>query len=202
MSGVEVAGELATEHPSCKVTIVHSGAHLCDAGKAMHESVMSGLRSLPGKVEVITGDKLQAEETLALSPRTFTTNAGIAIAGVDMVVCAAGIFPNTSFIDRARLDSKGFIVVDSTLQAPALTSPNCPVFAIGDVAHCGWGRVKNAQNMGQACVKNLKNLIAGKPLGKVYNTEGGKNIPFSPLSVASRYRCLLCDQRHAAFVGV
>ena len=37
--------------------------------------------------------------------------------------------------------------------------------------------MKNAQNMGQACVKNLKNLIAGKPLGKVYNTEGGKNIP-------------------------
>ena len=34
-AGVEVAGELATEHPSCKVTIVHSGPHLCDSGKAM-----------------------------------------------------------------------------------------------------------------------------------------------------------------------
>jgi len=177
VSGVEIAGEFATEHPSCKVTIVNSGPHLCGAGKAMHESVMSGLRSLPGKVEVITGDKVQAEEALALSPRTFTTNAGTAIAGVDMVVCAAGIFPNTSFIHRTRLDPKGFIVVDSTLQAPALTSHNCPVFAIGDVAHCGWGRLRNAQDMGKACVKNLKNLIAGKPLGKVYDTEGGKNWP-------------------------
>ena len=176
---MEVAGELATEHPTCKVTIVHSGTHLCDAGKKMHESLMSGLASLPGKVEVITGDKVQAEEALSFEggPKNFITTGGIHVAGVDMVMCAAGVVPNTAFIDRSRLDSKGCIVVDSTLQATSLTSPGCPVFALGDVSHCGWGRLMNAEAMAKALVKNLRNVLASKPLTRIYNTEGGKTQP-------------------------
>ena len=123
VTGVEVAGELATEHPNCKVTIVHSGNFLCDAGGKMHASILAGLSSLPGKVEVITADKVQAEETLASvhGPQTLITAGGIPIVNVDMVVSAAGVYPNTAFIQRNSLDSKGYIVMDSTLQAPALT---------------------------------------------------------------------------------
>lgn len=152
---------------------------MCDAGKKMHESLMSGLASLPGKVEVITGDKVQAEEALSFEggPKNFITTGGIHVAGVDMVMCAAGVVPNTAFIDRSRLDSKGYIVVDSTLQATSLTSPGCPVFALGDVSHCGWGRLMNAEAMAKALVKNLRNVLASKPLTRIYNTEGGKTQP-------------------------
>jgi pyruvate/2-oxoglutarate dehydrogenase complex dihydrolipoamide dehydrogenase (E3) component len=59
VTGVELVAELATEHPGCKVTLVHSGAELCNAGKSWHNSTMSGLTALPGTVEVITGDKVQ-----------------------------------------------------------------------------------------------------------------------------------------------
>jgi NADH dehydrogenase FAD-containing subunit len=59
VTGVELAGELATEHPGCKITLVHSGQDLCSVGKGVHDSVMSGLKALPGTVEVITGDKVE-----------------------------------------------------------------------------------------------------------------------------------------------
>lgn len=59
VTGVELAGELATEHPGCKITLVHSGQELINAGKGVHDSVMSGLKALPGTVEVITGDKVE-----------------------------------------------------------------------------------------------------------------------------------------------
>jgi hypothetical protein len=39
-----VAGELATEHPACKVTIVHSGMHLGEVDKKL-----SCLASVPGE---------------------------------------------------------------------------------------------------------------------------------------------------------
>jgi NADH dehydrogenase FAD-containing subunit len=62
VTGVELVAELATEHPGCKVTLVHSGAELCNAGKGVHDSTMSGLAALPGTVDIITGDKVQVTE--------------------------------------------------------------------------------------------------------------------------------------------
>ena len=44
-----MAGELATEHPACKVTIVHSGMHLGEVDKKFHDKVVSCLASVPGE---------------------------------------------------------------------------------------------------------------------------------------------------------
>jgi NADH dehydrogenase FAD-containing subunit len=171
VTGVEVAGELAMEHPSCKVTLVHSGQYLCNRDKKLHDTTMSGFSGLPGTVEVITQDKVVSEEALSFAdgPRSFRTLNGKEIRDVDMVLVCTGASPNTSFLGVQNLDARGFVVVDNTLQAPALTTEKCPVFAVGDCTHCGYGRYMVALQMAKACTKNLLALAAGKPLTKVYD---------------------------------
>ena len=68
-----------------------------------------------------------------------------------------------------------------TPQAPTLTSGTCPVFAVGDVTHCGYGRIMVADNMAKACVKNVLKVVANKPMTKVYNTT---KKPFLPVLAA------------------
>ena len=65
-----------------------------------------------------------------------------------------------------------------TPQAPTLTSGTCPVFAVGDVTHCGYGRIMVADNMAKACVKNVLKVVASKPMTMVYNTT---KKPFLPV---------------------
>mmetsp|Transcript_69377 Transcript_69377/g.112601 ORF Transcript_69377/g.112601 Transcript_69377/m.112601 type:complete len:400 (-) Transcript_69377:68-1267(-) len=197
VTGVEVAGELATEHPSCKITIVHGGKWLCNVSEKFHKNCISSFDGLPGTVEVLCDDRVDAEEALSFAngPQTYTTQTSKTIANVDMVLKCTGVSPNSSFLDANKLDAKKFIVVDGSLQAPSLTSAKCPVFAVGDVTSVGYGRVMVAEAMGKACAKNLKNLVAGKPLNtKVYNvvkapflpvlisvgrTQGVANVPFN-----------------------
>jgi len=133
VTGVEVAGELATEHSACRVTLVHSRPYLCNEDKKFHDANVWGLESLPGKVDVLVDDSVQAEERLFSAPQTYITKQGKIIADVDMVVVCVLGRPNTHFIRQDLLDEKRQIVIDDTMQAKELTSASCPVFAVGDV---------------------------------------------------------------------
>jgi len=200
-TGVEIAGELATEHASCKVTLVHGGKWLCNVSHKFHKNCVSSFDGLPGTVEVLCEDRVQAEEALSFpdGPRTYTTKNGKTVSNVDMVLMCTGISPNTSFLDASKLNENRYIVVDGTLQAPTLTSAKCPVFAVGDVTIAGHGRVMIAEKMAKACAANIKHLVAGKPLKKVYDvvktpflpamisvgrTQGVANVPFNNKIVA------------------
>ena len=178
-TGVELAGELATEHPTCKVTIVTKGQTLANFDAKGHKAALAGLKTLPGTVQVLTGDSVTAEEALVCSPpKTLVTANGVTLPDVDMVIQCAGVTPNTGFIAADKLNASKFLVVDDTLQVPTLTSAQCPVFAVGDVTHCGWGRFMVAEAMAKACVKNIFNLANGKPFKKVYDTN---KKPFLPV---------------------
>ena len=93
------------------------------------------------------------------------------IADVGLVIYCAGIKPNTDFISKDKLDAGGFIVVDNTLQVPSLTSAACPVFAVGDTTHCGYGRFIVAEKMAKSVVKNIVNLTTNTPPKNVYNLQ-------------------------------
>ena len=183
VTGTEVAGELATEHPTCKVTLIHSGKYLCNETAHFHVNTLWGLTTLPGNVEVLTEDRVEATEALSFpdGPRTFTTKKGATIVDVDMVLMCAGVVPNSSFISAEQCNEKRELVVDETLQVPSLTSAKCCVFAVGDVTHCGWGRAMVADAMAKACVVNILKLAEDKPLTNVYNPE---KKPFLPVLVS------------------
>ena len=182
ITGVELAGELATEHPTCKITLIHSQKYVGNQDEKFHKAALWGFSTLPGKVEVITEDKVEVQEFMDTdSPKTLTTKNGRAITDIDMCVMCTGVSPNTDFLDASKLNERREIVVDDTMQAPALTSAACPIFAVGDVTQCGWGRAMIADKMAKACVANLLNLIAGKPLKNVYETE---KKPFLPVMIS------------------
>jgi len=181
VTGIEVAGELATEHPQGKVTIVHGGKYLGEVDEKFHKKVVSCFESLKGKVDIITEDRLDAEEALSFpeGAKTLKTRSGKAIEAVDMVVHCSGVTPNAGFLDKTHLDERGYIKVDDTLQVPTLTNPTCLVFAAGDVTACGWGRLILSEKMAKACVKNILKIVAGQPVQKVFDATSGKK-PFLP----------------------
>ena len=57
----------ATEHPSCKITIVHGGKWLCNVSEKFHKNCISSFDGLPGTVEVLCDDRVDAEEALSFA---------------------------------------------------------------------------------------------------------------------------------------
>ena len=155
---------------------------MCNEDKKFHDAIVWGLGTLPGKVEIILGDRVDAQEQLCVDvPNTYNTQLGQTISEVDMVVLCAGVRPITAFVKAELLNERGEIVIDNTMQATQLTTEACPVFAVGDVTQCGWGRAMVADAMAKACTTNLLNFCQGKPLVNVCDV--GKK-PFLPVLVS------------------
>lgn len=146
--GLEIAENLHAK--GMKVTVVDFAYQIMPnvldpemAGYVKRHLMKKGINVITGtKVESLLGD---------LQVTSVKTSAGLLQA--DVVVCAAGIRPNTAFLNESGLElTKGCIVVDSKLQT---NIPN--VYAIGDCAM-------------------VTNRITGKPqwsaMGSSANLEG------------------------------
>jgi pyruvate/2-oxoglutarate dehydrogenase complex dihydrolipoamide dehydrogenase (E3) component len=182
LTGVEVAAEIATDFPSIKTTIVHKGDKLLNGSEKFHNRTMKALQSLPGEVAIILNDAVSAQETLGDGgPQTYTTDNGKQIVNVDIVLQCVGVQPNTAFIPSAQLDPRGYIEVDERLLATKLTTPQIPVFAIGDCSNKGGNRALIARDQGAALAKGLKSWARSGNVGVVWKKKDTKAPVFASL---------------------
>eukprot|EP00961_Rhodomonas_salina_P264791 3578997-Rhodomonas_salina.1 len=84
VTGVEVAGEIATEFDA-KVTVVHKGAWLMNTSESVHRTTMAAIEAVPGTIDVVFNDTVDATETLGeAGPKSYTTAKGRKIEDVSV----------------------------------------------------------------------------------------------------------------------
>uniref|UniRef100_A0A0G4G9X2 FAD/NAD(P)-binding domain-containing protein n=1 Tax=Chromera velia CCMP2878 TaxID=1169474 RepID=A0A0G4G9X2_9ALVE len=195
-TGVEIAGEIATDFPTTKVTLVHSRPHLLaypEVG-ALAEKSMTALG-----VTVCLEDRLDAQDVIGGTPTTLTTQKGTVIPDVQCVINCTGVKPNSGFLPSSALDGQGRVKVDvGTLVCEALTTPSCLTLAIGDVSDAAndGGHFVEAETMGIAAAKVIatyclkgevpsqpvysrKNMLNGKTVVSIGRNDGAGNLLFT-----------------------
>jgi len=144
--GVEFAGEIATEHPGKKVTLIHAGDTLISTVKGLHpkfrEKVNIALREL--HVEVILGERIVFTDELGDQLRnsdwkpieghhTFQTDKGKNIE-TDLFFVCTGAKPNTSFLRNhfeGVIDDQKRVKVNPYFQIEGHQN----IFALGDITN-------------------------------------------------------------------
>jgi len=196
ITGVEMAGEVATDFPHARVTLVHGGEHLTPA-PALGRVSLASLRKLG--VDVLLKDRVDdAEDSVGGAPRDYVTRGGKTVPGVTAVIKCGGIQGyNTGFLPAAALDAKGQVRTAPTLLVPALSQQNRPVFACGDCADRCEPRLISAMASAKAVVgavqefcrtarvtarANVQNMgnLAAISIGR---KEGAATLPFLSLAV-------------------
>ncbi|EDO45250.1 predicted protein [Nematostella vectensis] len=131
--GVELAGEIANDYPSKKVTIVNAKEQLISnkMSEKFQKKINKGLKDL--KVNLVLGEKIAMDELdpWVQGPITITTDKGTSIEA-DLVFRCTGFKVNADAY-RSKLSDKmdhntGSLKVDAFLQVEEMRD----VFAIGD----------------------------------------------------------------------
>ncbi|KAJ3298282.1 hypothetical protein HDU79_011569 [Rhizoclosmatium sp. JEL0117] len=140
--GVELAGEIATDFPTKKVTIIHSGATLMNRN-GLKPKAMNVVNQQLAKLNVTVllnervvpeydGSILPNHGSFNLTPSTIKTSSGKTIESDVQFVCTGAGKPNSSLAKSLGgvLNEEGFIKVGLTGQVQGFTN----IFAIGDVS--------------------------------------------------------------------
>lgn len=158
-SGVELAGEIATDLPNIKVTLCHSGARLMHTfpNEAASQYLKSSLENLG--VTVLLNEKMDAgdRERLAADPKSgFTTSGGQRIMP-DLIYWCTGNKLNSAMLPPKWLNGAGAVQVDEFLQVVGTKD----VYALGDINSFPEDKKAMAAN---AQGEHLgKNLLKGSP---------------------------------------
>ncbi|KAJ3188138.1 Apoptosis-inducing factor 2 [Gaertneriomyces sp. JEL0708] len=145
--GVEIAGEIATDYPTRKVTLVHSGAALMPGPNSdkFKARLLANLQRLG--VDVVLGEKVENLSELFPNPAvtgyhhgstTVKTNKDRTISA-DFIVLATGNTKCNSDIAKPLgadvVDDRGQIKVRPTMQLKDESLSH--IFAVGDVSDAG-----------------------------------------------------------------
>lgn len=135
--GVELVGELASDYPNKKVTLMHNREQILDdrLSQKLIKKIQDGLKAL--KVETVLGERVDlddldfdSEKPWITGPVTLTTDQGTSVE-TDMVFRCTGLKVN-SIAYQSKLSDKmeknGSLKVDRYLQVEEIKD----VFAIGD----------------------------------------------------------------------
>eukprot|EP00897_Mesotaenium_endlicherianum_P010677 jgi/Mesen1/9638/ME000669S09073 len=201
--GVEMAGELVTDYPDKKVTIVHSGSRLIEFLK--ETASRKALKWLESKnVQVIFGDRVELNGDHQTSG-VFKTKKGVDIPA-DHLFMAIGSRPDSAWLKDSfadMLDADGRVKVDEHLNMVG----HANIYAIGDITnipeakqgyfaqiHARQTAANLTKQLANANVKGLKTYKAGPNVGLV--SLGRKNglaqLPFGtftgflPTSIKSK----------------
>ncbi|XVE59644.1 hypothetical protein DITRI_Ditri05aG0062700 [Diplodiscus trichospermus] len=178
-TGVELAGEIATDFPEKKVTLVHNGPRLLEfVEKKAAEKALRWLRSR--KVEVKLEQAVDLNSTSDGS-QVYQTSTGESIKadchflGAEKPLASAWL---NETILNANLDEDGRLMVDEYLRVKGRTN----IFAIGDITDIpelklGYVAEKHAS----VVAKNLKLLMAGGKESKMSTYKPGSAAVFVSL---------------------
>ncbi|KAG0562401.1 hypothetical protein KC19_9G143200 [Ceratodon purpureus] len=153
--GVELAGEVATDFPNKKVTLVHGGERLLEfLGPKASTKALKWLQSK--KVTVVLNDRIDSE---GLAGPHYVTKKGIAIQADAHFVCV-GKRVGSSWLRGSDLenvlDKEGRLMVDRNMRVQGYSY----VFALGDV--CDTNEIKQgylATKQAAVVIENMKKHI-------------------------------------------
>ncbi|KAJ4754943.1 FAD/NAD(P)-binding oxidoreductase family protein [Rhynchospora pubera] len=158
-TGVELAGEIATDFPDKKVTLVHKGERLIEfIGLKASTKALKWLKSK--KVEVLLGQTVDLD-SVPEGSREFKTSAGTTVSADSYFVCIGKPLSSAwlrGTILKDSLDEHGRVKVDDKLRVRGQDK----IFAIGDI-----NDVKElkqgylAQEHATLVAKNIKSLMKG-----------------------------------------
>ncbi|KAK8479625.1 hypothetical protein V6N13_030942 [Hibiscus sabdariffa] len=168
-TGVELAGEIATDFPGKNVTLVHKGTRLLEfIGTKASDKTLGWLRSK--KVEVKLEQAVDLNSTSDGS-QVYRTSTGESIKADCHFLCVAKPLATTwlsETILKANLDKDGRLMVDEHLRVKGRSN----IFAIGDITDIpelkqGYLAHKHAL----VVAKNLKLLMDGGKESKMAKYE-------------------------------
>ncbi|KAJ3212498.1 hypothetical protein HDU82_000919 [Entophlyctis luteolus] len=141
--GVELAGEIATDYPGKKVTVIHSAKSLVNRNglkpkatalvdeqlKALGVTVKLNQRVLPNGDSILPNGA-----SYSLTPQTLRTSTGDVITADVVFLCTGLATPNSSAVSAglgdSALDGSGYVRVEPTGQLKG----HKHIFALGDVS--------------------------------------------------------------------
>ncbi|XVE79173.1 hypothetical protein DITRI_Ditri14bG0036700 [Diplodiscus trichospermus] len=173
-TGVELAGEIATDFPEKKVTLVHKGPRLLEfIGTKAADKALSWMISK--KVEVILEQAVDLNST-SDGGQMYQTSTGESIKADCHFLCAgkplASSWLNETIL-RTNLDKSGRLMVDEYLRVKGRRN----IFAIGDITdipELKQGYLAHKHTL--VVAKNLKLLMAGGKESKMSTYEPGSAI--------------------------
>ncbi|KAK8515698.1 hypothetical protein V6N13_139333 [Hibiscus sabdariffa] len=173
-SGVELAGEIATDFPGKKVTLVHKGPRLLEfIGTKASDKSLGWLRSK--KVEVKLEQAIDLNST-SDENRVYRTSTGESIEADCRFLCVAKPLATAwlgETILKTNLDKNGRLMVDEHLRVKGRSN----IFAIGDITDIpelkqGYIAHKHAL----VVCKNLNLLMSGGKESKMTKYKPGSAI--------------------------
>ncbi|KAF7805747.1 apoptosis-inducing factor-like protein A-like [Senna tora] len=177
-TGVELAGEIASDFPSKKVTLVHKGPRLLDfIGPKAADKTLSWLKSKKVDVKLEQSVNLSA---IKEGSKEYQTSLGEKIEADCHFLCTSRN-SGSAWLEKTELknelDVLGRLKVDQYLRVCG--RPN--IFAIGDISDVP--EIKQgfcAQKQATLVVRNLKVLIEGGKEGSM-----GTYTPLPPVAIVS-----------------
>ncbi|KAJ3698456.1 hypothetical protein LUZ61_002161 [Rhynchospora tenuis] len=159
-TGVELAGEIATDFPDKKVTLVHKGERLIEfIGLKASTKALKWLKSK--KVEVLLGQTVDLD-SVSESSREFKTSAGTTVSADCYFVCIGKPLSSdwlSNTILKDSLDEHGRVKVDDKFRVRGQDK----IFAIGDITdvkELKQGYLAHAH--ATLVAKNIKLLMKGE----------------------------------------
>ncbi|GJY73374.1 apoptosis-inducing factor homolog A-like protein [Tanacetum coccineum] len=175
-SGVELAGEIVTDFPGKKVTLVHRGTKLLEfIGESAGKKALNWLNAR--NVKVILGQSADLDSS---SGGVYETSSGERILADCHFKCTSEPIGSSWLKDtilKNSLDDRGRLMVDVKLRVKGFKN----IFAIGDVNDVP--ELKQgflAQKHALVVASNLKLLVDGSDEGKMV-----KYNPASPMAIVS-----------------
>ncbi|GKB44956.1 apoptosis-inducing factor 2-like protein isoform X1 [Tanacetum coccineum] len=175
-SGVELAGEIVTDFPGKKVTLVHRGTKLLEfIGESAGKKALNWLNAR--NVKVILGQSADLDSS---SGGVYETSSGEKILADCHFKCTSEPIGSSWLKDtilKNSLDDRGRLMVDVNLRVKGFKN----IFAIGDVNDVP--ELKQgflAQKHALVVASNLKLLVDGSDEGKMV-----KYNPASPMAIVS-----------------
>eukprot|EP00246_Nothoceros_aenigmaticus_P008818 TRINITY_DN2390_c0_g1_i1.p1 TRINITY_DN2390_c0_g1~~TRINITY_DN2390_c0_g1_i1.p1 ORF type:complete len:354 (-),score=66.34 TRINITY_DN2390_c0_g1_i1:317-1378(-) len=175
--GVELAGEIVTDFPTKKVTLVQSGSRLLEfIGPKASTKTLDWLVSK--KVEVILDDRVEFEDGSSAAP-TSTKNGKPLSATAHFVTVGRKV--GSAWLKESSLssllDQDGRLKVGETLAVEGKTN----IFAVGDITNIKENKQGySAGTHAGVVVKNIKTLIKTPDAKKLATYKASK-----PLAIVS-----------------
>lgn len=183
--GVEVAGDVKAAHPSCAVTLVHSGADLLSNfggnGAARTKLAAAAKRKLEKLgVVVVLSDRIPktrfppnfeaAHAPIPVPSGEVETAGGVKVPADLAFWCAGNAFDGKAVFDALQSDSRGKLKVDAFLRCEG----QARVFAAGEIAAVGDGEygVPGVKAMVGPCAANVLSALAGRAPKKAFKLPG------------------------------
>ncbi|XP_041453522.1 ferroptosis suppressor protein 1-like [Lytechinus variegatus] len=183
-SGVELAGEIATDFPKKDVTLIHSRDTLLETAVSLKLRNVVKKQLLDLKVNLVMGEKVldlaQIPTDLSGGFREVKTDKGTVVPA-DLVFICIGMTVNKMAYDdslASAMDERGALRVNPYFQVEGYED----IFAIGDCCTANLQKMANkAKAHGESIARNIPMKADGKAMkpykspGVVYAVSVGRN---------------------------